>query len=263
MRHFSIAAAGLLLFMSWPITTQAADLYGGSYKDEPAPAPYVSPFRWTGFYMGADIGGAWARGADVSSRCSPTGLCNQQSAFGNVDASSFIGGVHAGYNWNVAPKWVLGVEGDFSWTSLDGSAAAPDVTAAGFVVAPGGHTWSRDVQWLASVRGRLGFNVSPMTLLYFTGGVAWQDADYTASQTRTPFSTAATSFSETTTGYVLGGGLEWAMAKNWVIRGEYLYYSFDGESASARHSPGPPLKANFDWSDSDVHSVRAGLSYKF
>jgi outer membrane immunogenic protein len=262
MRCFSVAATGLLLFMAWPITAHAADLYGGSYKDSPAPAPFVAPFRWTGFYLGGDVGGAWARGGDVSSRCSPAGVCLQRPAGGNVDANSFIGGVHAGYNWAIAPKWIGGVEGDFMWTGLDGSTSAPDVTLAGGVAAPVGHSWSRDVSWLASIRGRIGYTVAPKALWYFTGGVAWQEADYAATQINTPGSRASTSFSQTTTGYVLGSGLEWAMTKNWVIRGEYLYYNFEGESASAPHSA-IPARASFKWDDSEIHSLRAGISYKF
>ncbi len=264
MRRLSVAVVGFLLSVSGSMTSHAADLYGGGIQNDPAPyVSPVSPFRWAGFYMGGDIGGAWARGADVSSKCTPAGLCFQRPGAGNVDASSFIGGVHAGYNWTVAPKWVVGAEGDWSWTSLDGAATAPDVSPAGVVVAPRGHRWSRDVRWLASLRGRVGYNISPMALWYFTGGVAWQEADYSATQTLTGLSRASTSFSKTTTGYVLGSGLEWAMNKNWVIRGEYLYYNFDGVSASARHSAGAPLRANFKWDDSDIHSVRAGISYKF
>ena len=264
MRCLSVAAVGLSLIMATPITAKAADLYDGGYKDAPAPVPFAAPFRWTGFYIGGDVGGAWARGGGVTSNCRPGAACGQSPASGNVDADSFIGGVHAGYKWRVGPKWILGAEGDFMWTALVGSASAPDVVPGGGVVAPVGHQWSRDISWLASLRGRIGYNVAPMALWYFTGGVAWQEADYSATQINVgaPTSRARTSFSETTTGYVLGTGLEWAMTKNWVVRGEYLYYNFEGQSASARHSA-IPARANFNWDDSEIHSFRAGISYKF
>ena len=261
MRCLSVAAVGLSLIMASPVTANAADLYGGGYKDAPAPVPFVAPFRWTGFYLGGNIGGAWGRGGGVTSRCSPLGICDQLPASGNVDANSVIGGVHAGYNWSMSPLWLIGIEGDFEWTKLDGSASAQDVDATGFVIGPRGHTWSRDIGWLASVRGRLGYTVAPKTLMYFTGGVAWQNADYRATQSG--LGTASTSFSETTTGYVIGGGLEWAMTNNWVLKGEYLYYNFDGQSSNVPNSLGAPVRSSFKWDDSEVHSLRAGISYKF
>jgi len=40
------------------------------------------------------------------------------------------------------------------------------------------------------------------------------------------------SFNHTATGWVAGGGVEWApWNNNWIVRAEGLYYSFDGVSA--------------------------------
>lgn len=258
----AVVAAGAIALSALPAS---ADGFArrGSVKDFAPP-----PFSWTGFYVGANIGGAWSRDSGVSSACSPFPFCNQLPGTGNVDASGFVGGFHAGYNLMIAPQWVAGIEGDFSWTDLSSSAGAGNVNGAGVLQATGGHTWSESVNWLASLRGRIGYTISPTTLLYFTGGFAWKNADYNARQAFIvvpPQSTATVDFSETSNGYVLGGGLEVALTRNWIVRGEYLYYGFDGVSASAPHTTvfAPPVTGNFRWNDSSIHSARVGISYKF
>ena len=86
-------------------------------------------FTWSGFYLGANIGGGWST--------------IQDNGLGGGTASSVMGGVAAGYNWQFAPAWLVGIE-------ADGSAA--DLTV------PAG---SGDVNFVASVRGRLGYSPDP------------------------------------------------------------------------------------------------------
>src|SRR5712691_10578113 len=67
-----------------------------------APPPMLMPlYNWTGFYVGGNLGGAWASGTltDSFSGASFTG-----------NHSGFIGGGQIGYNWQVAPQFVVGVE---------------------------------------------------------------------------------------------------------------------------------------------------------
>jgi outer membrane immunogenic protein len=49
------------------------------------------PFNWTGVYLGADVGGAWAN--------------IQSNPFGTGSTSGAVGGLYAGYNWQFAPQW--------------------------------------------------------------------------------------------------------------------------------------------------------------
>ena len=70
-----------------------------------APPPPV--FSWTGFYIGGNLGGAWARGSV------------NDSLFGlsaSSDRSGFIGGGQVGVNYQFS-NIVLGAEWDFDWTS--------------------------------------------------------------------------------------------------------------------------------------------------
>jgi outer membrane immunogenic protein len=141
------------------------------YNKAPLPAPV---FGWTGFYVGADVGGVWSS-EDVSSAC---GGCGQAPAAGSFSANGFIGGLYSGYNWQVAPQWVVGVEGDWSWAKLGGSASAPNLFPRGAPVGSGGVSWSRTVKRMASLRGRLGWTATSTMLLYATGGAALSGTDY-------------------------------------------------------------------------------------
>jgi opacity protein-like surface antigen len=63
---------------------------------------------------------------------------------------------------------------------------------------------------------------------------------------------------------VAGGGLEWAMTTNWLLRGEYLFYSLSGSPSvvvPVANYPGFP--SGYSWSNTNVGVGRLGLSYKF
>jgi outer membrane immunogenic protein len=224
-------------------------------------APALMPvFSWTGCYIGADIGGAWDR-----QHASVTSVnVNQAPVSGDLTGNSAIGGPYAGCNFQFAPQWVLGVEGDFSWTKLSSSTTAPNLFADGTPVGSGGVAWANKTDWLASLRGRLGFAVVPNVLVYGTGGVAWTRTSYAALDA---FSGGcpnclATAFDETHTGWVAGAGIDWApWNNNWILRLEYLHYQFSGASSTAAFNPAQ--SATFTWGDLKIDTVRAGVAFKF
>ena len=115
--------AATAIFIAYGLgNASAADL--PVYK---APPPVAAPYSWTGFYVGGDIGALWTHsGAGMWEPTTPTG--NPLIDFGefaNVGAlhkdGEFVGGVHVGYNWQFAPTWVAGIEGDWSWTDAKAS----------------------------------------------------------------------------------------------------------------------------------------------
>jgi outer membrane immunogenic protein len=235
--------------------------------------PVAPVYSWTGFYIGGDIGALWTR---ADARHDPRPTVDFFGTFpnsGNLNDTAFVGGVHGGYNWQLSPLWVTGIEADWSWTNAKGSFAQPWVSIPAHVnpgLRPGTLTsMSMGPDWLATVRGRIGYLVTPSALLYFTGGGAWGDVHYSASATNEPPSSyvAASSFSKTASGYVLGGGLEWALWNNWSLRTEYLFYRLNTSAAATAFNtvPGldPRLASGFSWSDTDIHTVRVGASYKF
>ncbi|MGA8293976.1 MAG: porin family protein, partial [Rhodoplanes sp.] len=87
----------------------------GIFKAPPLIAPV---WNWTGLYGGVHVGGAWGR-----KEWSPTSGFFTNPDFspfvGWGDVDGFIGGGQVGANYQIA-NWVLGLEGEFSWSDLDG-----------------------------------------------------------------------------------------------------------------------------------------------
>ncbi len=183
--------AGALALAAAP-AANAADIYqgGGGLKDAPV-VDYAPPITWTGFYIGANLGGAWDDSSDVEI----------------LSDSELVGGAHLGYNWQGPRNLVLGIEGDVDFLN--------------------------DVDYLATVRGRLGYSFGP-TLAYATGGAA--------------FIGLSDDFGgDSDTGWVAGAGLERMVTQNVSVGAEGLYYSFD----------------NNDVGDAAFWTARARLTYHF
>ena len=245
-----------------------------SAADLPVKAPVQAPapvYSWTGFYIGGDVGALWTRG---NARFDPLPDVPFFGVFpnaGDLNKTAFVGGLHAGYNRQLSPSWVVGVEADWSWTDAKGSFTQSWISIIGPTPRPTALTnMSLGLNWLATVRGRIGYLIAPTALAYFTGGAAFADVDYTASANNEPPSdyVSSASFSKTAFGYVLGGGLEWALWRNWSFRAEYLFYHLNTSATAIAFNTGsgafpPPLGSRFSWSDTDLHTVRAGASYKF
>ena len=261
MSRFSVA---LLAAVSTIAITQSA-----SAADMPTKAPaYMGPvavYNWTGFYVGAHAGAGWGSNGSQSATDPAAG-----PVFGGFDPVTFgtsaklgaVGGIQLGYNWQVAPTWLLGVEGDFSFTSLKNSNSKAPLTAAVGSVVPGSSlSMSDDVKWLSSIRGRVGY-IWQNNLLYLTGGAAWKNTDFSSQLVALAPFVSQTDFSKTQSGWVLGGGIDHMFTANWILGAEYLFYQFSGESAGAPFRPGGTLPIAYTWKD-NVQVVRARLSYKF
>lgn len=172
----SVAAAALTALSGHLVS--AADLQRPVYKVAPA----AVPFSWTGLYLGGHAGYGWG-GAD-GSIAPNTGNFFPQSF--NLDSDGIVAGAQIGYNWQFHPNWVAGIEADFSGTGIRGAAFAPGALPSGVPNQGWQHHMNRDVEWLATLRGRLGYTWD-RTLLYVTGGFAWGKVDDQA------YSTLATS----------------------------------------------------------------------
>lgn len=206
MRHWLCAVSAAALLASGPAF--AADLGHGP---PPAPVPPPPPvFSWTGFYIGAEVGGAWARNTD--SELYLNGVPNGDTAGSNP--SGVIGGGLVGFNYQLGSV-VFGLEGD---------AEGSDLKATGIytLAAPDSVTSNTDFQ--GSIRGRLGVAVDRW-LVYGTGGVAFAHTQYDYNCVGC-FPQTSESFDNTRTGWTLGAGIEYAFTNNWIGRVEYRYADF-------------------------------------
>jgi outer membrane immunogenic protein len=272
------------------LTSQAfaADM---AVKALPSVAPIMT---WTGFYLGINGGGAFMNDPSMSYVDGAINAITPINVTGSSDASG-LAGFHVGYNYQMQNNWLLGIEGDWDWTNLK-SSAAPGIICSnlfGMRAQCGGVSNLTDnaflqtkVDWLASVRGRLGYT-TPQWLLYATGGVAFADVEYRGNLNCTgvpgtlcPGGAQAmrSTASETRVGFVVGAGAEFKPARNWVLGAEYLFYHFEGDATStagwttvATGAPAPFYECNvagqncghFTYRGFDVQTVRARLSYQF
>ena len=228
-RVTKIVLTAAALSLSSIAMSSAADLRP-AYR-APAPVAAPVPYNWSGFYIGGHAGGAWVEDGD----------------------SGFAGGGQIGYNWQFAPNWVIGIEGDFSGTSISsgGSVSVPGVTVSG----------GADLNWLASVRGRLGYTWDRF-MLYFTGGGAWADISGGGTIAIANVGSTTWSASGTASGWVIGGGGEWMFTPNWTLGVEYLHYEFDNISGTVS-TPGFSFSGDINGGTGSVDVVRARLNYKF
>ena len=127
VKNLFIASAALALIPACPVL--AADLPAKTYTKAPV---YVPPpvYNWTGFYVGGHICGAWS---DLgSTEIAPgTGAFPAGTVFSKNNLSGFLGGVQGGFNWQANNPFVVGIEGEYSWADVSGTATTVS-TAPGF-----------------------------------------------------------------------------------------------------------------------------------
>ncbi len=243
-----------------------------SAADLPVKAPIrtaVAPevFSWNGFYIGANAGYAWNRSDFSTNIDTGNGFFIPGSlAFigglgtGSGSGSGFVGGVQGGYNvqWN---QIVLGIEADFDALRGTTSLYGAGTTLLGTAV-----TLSNSIKpkWMATVRPRIGYAFD-RTLVYATGGLAILQSDYNQTFTTGPNAGAGnTTNSSTKAGWVLGGGLEYGLSRNWSIKAEYLYARFTGLSVSGTVVPAAGFTNTMSGSANfTTQNLRAGVNYHF
>lgn len=191
-------------------------------------APVAVVYNWTGIYAGINGGVGW----DRLNWTNAVGITT-----GDFTGSGWLFGGTLGANWQMpGTAIVLGVEGDWSWANVKGTATP---TCAG--------TCETDVQWLATIRGRVGYAFDRV-LVYGTAGAAFAKFHPTIGATA-----GFTDYNDS--GWTAGGGVEYAFYDHWSVKAEYLYMDF-GTSPVFFAATGitSPFKMSV---------ARAGLNYKF
>ena len=201
-----------------------------------APVTATAPTNtWTGFQTGANTGVS-----SLSQNFSEPGafLCPEspcaETPFGfHGSPSSFTAGGFIGYRMQFGAL-VVGVETDAAWKHARSSLLQSGSTEFGVTET---FTGSLEQGWDGSLRGRLGFLLSPTLLAYATAGGAIGEvsgsfsyhatvATVPAIEGSAPSVAGAGSWSDTRVGYTAGGGLETALGGGVKARIEYRYTDF-------------------------------------
>jgi outer membrane immunogenic protein len=288
---------GVVLFVMFGVTSAAA---AGSAARQTTSAnsaynALVAPvYNWTGFYVGANLGGSFGRSStDYTIAGLPFGITSQRM-------DGVLGGLQAGYNWQMG-RGVFGWETDIQATSQKGSSSlidfipgtpgtpaipgtppipciftdgpgtpcrpgtgipgtpgtpgTPGIPAVTAVIA-----YQNKLPWFGTFRGRIGFAPAERWLVYATGGLAY--GDVSTSETLNVNGTSV--FLNSTAfrlGWTAGAGIERAIANGWIVKFEYLYIDFGSVTDTLLGiAPITPVATHSHVTD---NIVRVGFSYGF
>lgn len=209
-----------------------------------APAEADDGRRRSGFYFGGHV--AYMFGNANATLGDPIGVA---TAGGVSPYGSFFGGIQAGYEHFFPSRLMLGVE-------LDGSFADYlDLAQVLSYRATTTGTATEQLEYLASLRGRLGYDMGGGWTPFVTGGIAWASTRFSRIDLTTGNEDANPS--NVRLGYVVGGGIDRSLGARWSARAEYLYTNFGLTGFLFASAP-----ARYD-SQFDLHRFRIGLNYKF
>ena len=268
----------------------AADLPARKEAILPPPPP-----MWSGFYVGLNAGGGWANSNALNT--TSVSLNGPQmpeplvaAASGQVsagNAAGFMGGGQIGYNWRMSfggHDVVAGAEADIQGMTGAGGAGASRFGVTDFVYTtpyvpqpiPGTGVTSmrasKSMDYIGTVRGRIGYLVTPTLLVYGTGGFAyggvntnltvWQDTVRASPN----YISGNAAYANTQVGWTAGGGVEWMLAPNWSVKAEYLYYDLGRATMTAVNSLFTPQTATPSFATQATtrfngNILRAGVNY--
>ena len=237
MRKIALAAAAVLSLGIG--TAQAADLP----RAPVAKAPVMAPLPlWQGWYSGIHGGWGWGdadRTFDVTD-----GVFGGLGGFGHEIDGGIFGG-HIGYNWQVAPNYLFGLEASLAWTGIDGGVTSAVLPAFSI---------NSDVEWLATFTPRFGW-ISNNWLFYVKGGLAGARVE---SSIVGPI---GFSRGENAWGWTAGVGFEVMWSPNWIFGIEYNYYDLGDDNFGGFYNDGATILAQR--ADVKFSSVLARISYKY
>lgn len=206
----------------------AADLPRGA---PPPPQDYYPPppaFSWQGFYLGINAGygfGAFKNGGDDLFSSANGGLI----------------GMTGGYNYQLLPNIVVGLEGDFAFANLKASKNS-------FF----GFSGNGSVDDIVTLRARAGYTIE-RAMVYVTGGFAGSNNNIVLNNFFAPFAGGQSKFQ---TGWAVGGGIEFMLTNSLSAKAEYLFTSV----GSDRYFDFSPAALQ---SGVDMSTVKGGLNYHF
>jgi outer membrane immunogenic protein len=247
----------------------AADLSSAKPRPMLTKAPVMAPvYNWSGFYLGLNGGYSWGRSStDFTITGVPAGSTSE-------NMNGWLGGGQIGYNWQMQ-TFVFGLEADIQATGQKGTfnfstpTVCPPPGALALPCVTGNGSVEQKLPWFGTLRGRLGVTPMASWLLYVTGGLAYGEVDTNATfTTATAFaggpviasvSTSASS-STTRTGWVVGGGAEWAISGPWTAKIEYLFMDL-GTVSNSFAGLGPFTLVNTSSRITD-NIVRVGVNYR-
>jgi outer membrane immunogenic protein len=291
----------------------AADL---DIKAPPRPAPVAI---WSGPYVGIGVG---ARFNAVDGSVTAASFGNPPTAIALPPVSEgysnpllwwgaapgamqYIDNIsigvrgYAGWNVQVAPTYVIGVEADFAYANEQAvfhGSPYPANLLFGTPNTPFGASpydeFKVRTTWDASARLRAGWLPNPATLLYLTAGLAWAHIEVTSVCSIVPtagvsncapgnyfggtLSPDVITHSAVQLGWTAGAGVDLLLGSNWVARAQYRFANFgypssgpfkpfratDTRTCNGCSAANTPVTVSYELPVMQ-HNFEVGIAYKF
>ncbi len=236
LKFASLTAAAVALSVS------GANADGMSWKDGP------SSYNWVGLYFGGTIGYGWGYSQTWFNNNGGSGP-DGAHPYTNNDPSGALGGVTAGYNYQVGDKWVAGIEADISMADIKGNDG---------MLWGDGHRWHTGWDGLITVRGRAGYELGSRTLVYGTAGIAAVDSSEYNIGDEVKNDDQSSDNTGWRWGWVAGLGVERAFSDRWTGKIEYLHVGMADNNGHGIKNNG---RSTYGYSN-DLDIIRVGVNYK-
>lgn len=275
-------------------------------KDAIAQAPVSA--SWSGFYAGLNAGYGWGTSNTVQAQGVPvlggsftplaplSGITASNSGSTYIPQDGFIGGAQIGYNRQFQNTFLVGLEADIQGANMRGNGGylgAANIgynvlgSSPGSISSTGTGSISAGIDWLGTVRGRLGYLIIPNLLTYATGGLTYAGTSTSYNNTGNflinvdtasypyfggGYGGLTSSQSNIRTGWNVGGGAEWMFAKDLSLKAEALYYDLGTSTISTAAFTSLPVLGIGDinaalFSSANIRFqgviARAGMNYHF
>ena len=240
---------GAVSAMAMIASAQAANLSKPSITETAYTPP---PYSWAGFYIGVNGGDAWNSGgvSVLPTECVDGWV---EAKNGHGDLGGGFGGGQIGFNIQ-RDRLVFGLEADAQGADVSGSSRA-DFDRWGHQFG----TASTQLDWFATIRGRLGLAPYENWLVYITGGVA-----FGGIQDKLNFDSgqhiSGVSRDDVYAGYVLGAGLEYGFSPAWSVKLEYQFMDLGFTRLRQWNSSCNCDSSEFD-SGHSFNTARVGINY--
>ncbi len=212
-----------------------------------------APHDWSGYYIGADLGGAWSK-TNLTNTVSDPALNWTDFAVGQslgYTQSGLVGGAHVGLNFQ-QDRFLYGAELAAFGAGVTGGGTLPPNQMG----SAGDDVFASRIRMLLLATARVGYTFD-QTLVYAKAGYA--GGKLSTSVADSVGSSGAGSNSAWRSGFALGAGVEYAVTGNWSLGLEYDYARLGGASINL----GDTAPYVFNDKSRNLHMIVGRVGYKF